>query len=310
MWLAVELWDADTWHDLAAQQVQVARDTGALTVLPVALHTLAAWHVFAGDLRLAETQLDEADSIMEATGDAPMSHARVMLMALRDGDAQTLIDASISDATARGEGVLVRHAEHAAAWLYNGLGRYDDALRWARQEHEHSPHAFYMTALPELVEAAVRCDEPEAARSALDALSAKTQAAGTAWARGIETRSRALVSEGDAAEQLYREAIAQLDEQPPGHRARACPAPLRRVAEPRAPPARGARAAARRIRQLHGDGRRTVRRARRARAAAPSARLCAGARPRPASSSPPTRLRSHGSPVQGLPMRRSAASCS
>ena len=103
--------------------------------------------VLAGDLALADTLLAEADSIMAATGDAPMSHARLRLAALQGGDAEALITASIRDATERGEGVLVRHAEDAAATLYAGLGRYDDALAWAQREVEHNPHAFYMTAL-------------------------------------------------------------------------------------------------------------------------------------------------------------------
>jgi hypothetical protein len=145
---------------------------------------------------------------MAATGDAPMSHARLRLSALRAGDAEALIAASIRDATERGEGILARHAEDAAAALYAGLGRYDDALIWARREVEHNPHAFYMTALPEVVEAAVRCEERDEARRAADALREKAQASGTAWARGVEARSRALVSEGDDVDALYREAIS------------------------------------------------------------------------------------------------------
>ena len=169
VWLAVELWDADAWFELGTRQVQAARDAGALTVLPLALHTIAAWHTLAGDFALVDTLLAEADSIMAATGDAPMTHARLRLAALR-GDAEALITESIRDATERGEGVLVRHAEGAAATLYAGLGRYDDALAWAQRELEHNPHAFYMTALPELVEAAVRCNELDVARRAVDAL--------------------------------------------------------------------------------------------------------------------------------------------
>ena len=69
-----------------------------------------------------------------------------------------------------------------------------------------------MTALPELVEAAVRCDELDVARRAVDALCEKTQASGTAWARGVEARSRALISEGDDADALYRQAISLLAE--------------------------------------------------------------------------------------------------
>ncbi len=212
VWLAVELWDADAWFELGTRQVQAARDAGALTVLPLALHTIAEWHSRAGELAVADTLLAEADSIMAATGDAPMSHARLRLAALQGSDAEALITASIQDGTERGEGVLVRHAEDAAATLYAGLGRYDEALAWARQEVEHNPHAFYLTALPELVEAAVRCDERDEARRAVDALCEKTQASGTAWARGVEARSRALISEGDEADALYREAISLLGE--------------------------------------------------------------------------------------------------
>ena len=69
-----------------------------------------------------------------------------------------------------------------------------------------------MTALPELVEAAVRCGELDLARRAFDALCEKTQASGTAWARGVEARSRALISEGDDADALYRQAISLLAE--------------------------------------------------------------------------------------------------
>src|SRR6516162_4431714 len=146
---------------------------------------------------------------MAATGHAPMTHARLRLAALR-GDAEVLIQNSIREATQRGEGVLVRHAEDAAATLHAGLGRYDEALKWAQREVEHNPHAFYMTALPELVEAAVRCDEQDVARGAVDRLGQKTQASSTAWARGVEARSRALVSDGAGAEALYRQGIERL----------------------------------------------------------------------------------------------------
>jgi DNA-binding CsgD family transcriptional regulator len=212
VWLAVELMDADAWFELGTRQVQAARAAGALTVLPLALHTIAAWHVLAGDFSLVETQLAEADSIMAATGDAPMVHARLRLEALRGGDAEVLITDCIREATQRGEGVLVRHAEDAAATFYLGLGRYDEALKWAQREVEHNPHAFYMTALPDLVEAAVRCDELDVARRAADALCQKTEASPTAWARGVEARSRALVSDDHDAEALYRRAIALLAE--------------------------------------------------------------------------------------------------
>ena len=208
--LAVELWDADAWFELGTRLVHAAREAGALAVLPVALHTLASWHLLAGDLALAETLVTEADSILAATGDAPMIHARLRLAALRGADAQPLISASIREATQRGEGVLVRHAEEAAATLYAGLGHHDDALAWAQREFDHNPHVFYRTALPELVEAAVRCDRLDVARRAFDELCVHTQASGTAWALGIEARCRALISSGDDADASYRRAISLL----------------------------------------------------------------------------------------------------
>src|ERR1700754_702438 len=113
------------------RHVRAARDAGALMLLPLALHTLAGWHVRAGKLAAAEMLLAEADSIMAARGD-PLPHGRLILAAVRGGDAQALITASIRDGTERGEGFLVRIAEETAATFYVGLGRYDVALMWGQ----------------------------------------------------------------------------------------------------------------------------------------------------------------------------------
>jgi hypothetical protein len=95
----------------------------------------------------------------------------------------------------------VRHAEEAAATLYAGLGRHDDALAWAQREVDHNPQP---------VEAAVRCDRLDPARRAVDTLSEHTQASDTPWALGVEARARALISSGDDADALYRQAISLL----------------------------------------------------------------------------------------------------
>jgi ATP/maltotriose-dependent transcriptional regulator MalT len=62
-------------------------------------------------------------------------------------------------------------------------------------------------ALPELVEAAMHMGDAELAREALERLAETTQPAGTDFALGIEARSRALLSDGTGASDLYREAI-------------------------------------------------------------------------------------------------------
>ena len=115
------------------------------------------------------------------------------------------------DAAARGEGRAIAVGKYATAVLYNGLARYDDALAAARQATEYPEDlAFFTWGLLELIEAAVRCGEAELAADALVRLSETTTPSGTDWALGVEARSRALVTEGSAAEPLYREAIERL----------------------------------------------------------------------------------------------------
>ncbi len=65
-------------------------------------------------------------------------------------------------------------------------------------------------ALAELVEAAVRCHQPEAAQTALQALCTYTRPGRADWGLGLEARSRALLADGGAAQELYTEAIARL----------------------------------------------------------------------------------------------------
>jgi ATP/maltotriose-dependent transcriptional regulator MalT len=126
----------------------------------------------------------------------------------KEADASALIAATIEHATARGQGLAVSVAQWAASVLYNGLARYDEALATARQvtAHDIDPYP-NMWALPELVEAAARVGETDVAREALDRLAEMTQPAGTEWALGTEARSRALLSDGEDADLLYREAI-------------------------------------------------------------------------------------------------------
>jgi hypothetical protein len=56
--VAVELWDAESWHFLAARQVQVARDTGALVQLRLALNFVAGTHLLAGELTTAALMVE------------------------------------------------------------------------------------------------------------------------------------------------------------------------------------------------------------------------------------------------------------
>jgi DNA-binding CsgD family transcriptional regulator len=210
--IAISLWDDESWHVLSARHVALAREAGALTILPLALEIHAASVLTGGDLAGAQTMVDEADAIADAAGSAPLTDAALLLAGWRGDEAAALprIQAVIDDAAARGEESTITVAEYAAAVLYNGLGRHDAAVAAARRASEHHPSGAYPKALVELVEAGMRCGIPEAAAAALAQLRDGTSAGGTDWALGVEARSRALVHDGADAEAGYREAIERL----------------------------------------------------------------------------------------------------
>ena len=100
---------------------------------------------------------------------------------------------------------------YVRAVLYNGLGRYDDALAAARQATEYAEDvAFSTSGLVELIEAAARSGKVELAADALGRLCKTTTSSGTDLAHGVKARSQALLSDGEAAETLYRQAIERL----------------------------------------------------------------------------------------------------
>jgi DNA-binding CsgD family transcriptional regulator len=210
--VAPELFDDDVWHALGTRNVAMARDAGALAVLPVALNYLATMRVFEGNLEIAAALLDEAAAIADATGTPPVVFGRLSLAGFRGDEAQAsaLIEASVPAAIARGEGVVLTVGEHARAVLHNGLGRYQAALDDAQSSSAQDELMFSVWSLPELVEAAVRCGKTELAADALERLCERTQAAGTELALGIQARSQALLRDSEPAESLYREAIQRL----------------------------------------------------------------------------------------------------
>jgi DNA-binding CsgD family transcriptional regulator len=216
LWLACrvaqDLWEDRTWHELATRQVRLARDAGALGLLPTALHFRAGLEVHRGELAAASALLEEADAITEATGAVPLRYASLWLAAWRGHEAEAveLIEGGLQDAASRGEGRVIGLAECSAAVLFNGLARYEAARAAAERASEYDDLGFYAWALIELVEAATRSGETELAASTLERLAERTSLSGTDWAKGIEARSRALLTEGQAGEELYLEAIERL----------------------------------------------------------------------------------------------------
>jgi DNA-binding CsgD family transcriptional regulator len=210
--VAADLYDDEAWHLLATRHLQIARDAGALGVLQIALIHLSQLRVFEGKLDAAEALTEETDSIIDATGSRRINVPKLMLAACRGDEprALELIGDAERGAIAHGQGLVLTFGEHARAVLYNGLGQYTSALEHAQQASAHDELHVSVWSIPELVEAAVRSGDPELAAEALERLRDRTQVAGTEWALGIEARSRALLSDVEVAEELYREAIERL----------------------------------------------------------------------------------------------------
>jgi DNA-binding CsgD family transcriptional regulator len=206
------VWDNDGALAISARHVQLVRDAGALASLPLYLSGLGLANAWTGDLAGTASNLAEADSVAAAIGSraAPWLPLRLLALQGREGEASAVI-ASVLDQAAGGAQGLATYAHWAAAVLYNGLARHAEAVSAAREATSKTSEPFAaMWALPELVEAAALAGDPDLARDALERLAETTQPCANDFALGIEARSRALLSDGATAQDLYREAINRL----------------------------------------------------------------------------------------------------
>jgi DNA-binding CsgD family transcriptional regulator len=213
-WYAASIvWDYASWDALSARHVRLARDAGAVTALPIAFNTRAGVDLLAGRFTEADSMETEAESVTEIIGSSIAPYGALSLAAFRgrEADVSHLAETTIKDVEIRGEGEGLSFVHWARAVLYNGLGRYEHALAAAQQATSYPPSLWFGNwALAELIEAAARGGVPERADGALQRLAEIARVCGTDWALGIEARSRALVSDGEAAERGYREAIDRL----------------------------------------------------------------------------------------------------
>jgi len=207
------IWDYDNWDLLTAREERLARDAGALAVLPITLSIRAGVRALAGDVTEAGFLVDQVQVVTDASDNRRFPNAALLVAAFRgeEREARQLAEAITKDSAARGEGLALAVASWATAVLCNGLGRYEDAVRAAAEALEDPNDLWYSGwAMVELIEAASRTGKPEQARPALDQLVERTDASGTDWALAVQARCRALLSDVDDVEALYREAIDRL----------------------------------------------------------------------------------------------------
>ncbi|MRJ76565.1 AAA family ATPase [Aeromicrobium sp. SMF47] len=218
LWLAAvvasNLWDDEAWNRLGMRHLEIAREVGSLSALPLALNTRVFVELFRGRLSAAAALVEEIATVDEVAESRLTPYGAIGLAAFRghEDEAAPMMSAASKDVAARGEGIGVALTSWARALLCNGLGRYPEALQAAREAVASSERIGVLHwGLTELVEAAARAGELSAAIDACQRLSEMTHASGTEWALGVGARCEALVSKGDRAEVLFREAIDHLE---------------------------------------------------------------------------------------------------
>ena len=216
MWAAtvttLHLWDDEGWERLSDLHVRLVRETGALGDLVTALGHRGQMHVFAGELSSAASHQHALQEATELTGGrvAPYHAMGLVAMRGRELEATQFFEAARSELIERGEGAGLSFIDWAESVLYNGLGRYADALAAARRVVGHTDLVTSNWAMPELIEAAVRVGAFELAAETHRHLMERAEASGTDWALGVAARSHALVAHDRHPGDLYVEAVERL----------------------------------------------------------------------------------------------------
>ena len=216
-WLATTaaaiVWEGEYWHATVARQLQSVREAGLLVHLPLWVQTMAIMTAWRGDFAAAASLIAEEEAIAAATGSGFARYSAVFVAGFRGAEAEAwpLIEAVITDSRAAGQGLGVQWSQWVSAILYNGLGRYEQALAEAQQAAEQAPELYMsMWALVELIEAASRTGQTGLAADALGRLAEATGTGQSDWGQGIYARCRALLSDGQDAEGWYGEAVGLL----------------------------------------------------------------------------------------------------
>ncbi|ADB33493.1 transcriptional regulator, LuxR family [Kribbella flavida DSM 17836] len=211
--LAAELWDLATHAEITAWLVRTGREIGSPLLLRLGLAQLACRAVASGEFTEAMAAVAEEEAVADALGVPTSLYPQLHLAAMRGRrqEAFELIATATSVATDLGSGLIIANVHWATALLNNALADYPAALAAARQAVEAGDLYLAGIALPELVEAAVRCDEHAVAAAALESLTERTAASGTSWGLGVAAFARALVTD---AEDNYVEAVERLGDSP------------------------------------------------------------------------------------------------
>lgn len=212
--MAHNVWDFESWTVLSAALVGLVRELGALSALPSALLLQLSNRMYAGDLAAARALVDEAATIGEVTGSSFFARYGALVVVPWGGvetETRAAVRAIVEDPALSTEGKVLTATEWAAAVLYNGLGRWEDALVAARRGAAYPQElGLSIWSNVELVEAATRLGRAEEAAEGARVIIELAEAARTEWALGTAALVTAQISADADAEAHYREALARL----------------------------------------------------------------------------------------------------
>ncbi|GIJ38294.1 hypothetical protein [Micromonospora andamanensis] len=209
--LAAELWDPDSYAAIVEWVMKTGRESGSPLTLRLGLALSVTHAVLTGDLRSAIAATAEEEALADATGGPPVFYHRLHLAAMRGRPREAHQLFASATAAAHQTGQFIANVHWSAAILHNGLAEYPAALTAARQAVAQGGLSMAGFAPPELVEAAIRCDEPDTAAAALESVTARAAAAGTATGLGVAAYARGLAT---GVEEHYREAVDRLADSP------------------------------------------------------------------------------------------------
>ena len=189
--MAIVLWDDNSWNALSEKFVNEGRRTGAIVHLLAAVQMHAIERVLAGDFAEAASRIAEKNLLTSVIGPTHGGDSAAAFLAAWQGhEMGAVVDAS-SPPPSPMWGFEADVSSYATSVLCNALGRYQSAMQAARAFLDDA-NGRWAPALPELVEAAMRCGQPELARRAVGQLAVTTAPSGTHWAAGLECLSARL----------------------------------------------------------------------------------------------------------------------
>jgi DNA-binding CsgD family transcriptional regulator len=208
--LTTALWDQEARRACLTRAADAARDIGSLQALDTVLWIMSLAELSGGSPVRAAQYVEQVRELRRAIGHDGEHVVNVAQLAW-SGAERSQVMAFADAARAMGFGGV--HASAAGALAVRDLaeGRYGDAR--ARLQPlvddpflQATPHQY-----PDYVEAAVRSGHRAEAAAVVEILGSMATANGSAWARGVAERSRALIAgDDDAAPVHYAAAVDAL----------------------------------------------------------------------------------------------------